>query len=200
MLAALSSMPPADAESKSHQACHKVMALESFRSARAVMLYMPLPGEVDTAELALASWRDGKTVLAPKVSWEQRHMIPMRIHSLDDPFETNEDGGFREPTDGEPWPVDRIDFIIVPALAFDRRGHRLGRGAGFYDRFLARPEVRAVACGLGFGEQLVDELPIHDNDWPVNLLVTDREVLTFDNQPAYEASVSRADGPHGGAR
>ena len=81
---------------------------------------------------------------------------------------------------GQVWPLEDIDFIIVPALAYDHNGGRLGRGGGFYDRFLAHTEVKAVTCGLAFSEQLVDELPIHAHDYPVQILVTDKDVIRFE--------------------
>ena len=105
-------------------------------------------------------------------------MIPTRIHSLDAGLETRVHG-IREPTDGEPLALESLDLVIVPALTFDRSGNRLGRGAGFYDRFLSSPQFRGTAVGLAFCEQLVDEVPVYDNDVPVHMLVTDEEVLRF---------------------
>ncbi len=175
-------MPPSVSADKSRRACEMLIALPEFRQARTVMGYLPIPHEVDLAPVALAAWQDQKTFLAPKVNWEQRHMIAVECRSLDDEF-TIEHRGIREPADGDPWPEGQIDLIIVPALAYDRRGHRLGRGGGFYDRFLARPGLNAVACGLGFDEQLVDRVPVRRHDHPLDMLVTDREVLTFVQRP-----------------
>jgi len=176
-------MSQEDAARKSRLACQRVIALAEFRSAEAVMIYLPMAHELDTTELAKAAWEAQKVVLAPKVDWRDRHMMALRIHSVDDRI-VEHDYGLREPIDGEPWPMEDIDLIIVPALAFDRRGHRLGHGAGFYDRFLARPGVHAATCGLAFAEQCIEELPVHPNDWPVDMLVTDEYVLRFNNRKA----------------
>jgi len=176
MKATLAAIPPEQAAAESRAAREKLIALEEFRTARAVMLYLPIPGEVDCVPVALAAWQDAKTVLVPKVGWEQRHMIPVRCRSIDD--EMIEDRyGLRTPAGGEPWPAEEIDLIVVPALAYDRQGHRLGRGGGFYDRFLAREDVKAVTCGLAFHQQVVDQVPCDPNDHPVDILVTDRQVL-----------------------
>ena len=104
-------------------------------------------------------------------------MSAVEIRSLEDDF-TPGAFGIREPV-GEPWPIDGIDLIVVPALAYDRRGNRLGKGGGFYDRFLALPSRRGVPCGLGFDEQLLDEVPTDDHDHPIDMVVTDKEVLRF---------------------
>ena len=176
MKAALAAMDPQQAAAKSRSACQRLIALEEFRAARVVMLYLPIPREVDTVPIALRAWQDAKTVVVPKVGWEQRHMIAVRCRSMDE--EMVEDRyGLRTPAAGEPLPVDQIDLIVVPALAYDRHGNRLGRGGGFYDRFLSATQVKAVTCGLTFHEQLIDQVPCDQNDYPVDILVTDREVV-----------------------
>lgn len=174
----ISAMSPQIAQAKSQIACASVLALPEYRDARTIMLYLPMPGEADCSPVASHAWQAGKTVLAPKVTWAPREMIAVQIDSLDEGVVAGE-YGIPMPAGDERWPADKIDFMIVPALAFDRRGHRLGRGAGFYDRFLAQDALRAAVCGLSFGEQLVDQLPNHPHDQPVEILVTDREVLRF---------------------
>ncbi len=178
MKATLAAMTEQDAKTKSYAACKSLLALSEYRDAQVIMLYLPIPEEVDTAEVALHAWQTGKTVLTPKVSMAQRHLMPLEIKSLDDDLTAGQ-FGILEPTNGQVWPLEDIDFIIVPALAYDRNGGRLGRGGGFYDRFLAHTEVKAVTCGLAFSEQLVDELPIHAHDYPVQILVTDKDVIRF---------------------
>jgi 5-formyltetrahydrofolate cyclo-ligase len=187
MLATLAAMSAETVAAKSHQACRRLADLEEFRSSSTVMIYLPMPRELDTAPLALAAWQDGKTVVAPRVFWGQRHMIPVLCQSLNDKDLSPGRFGVREPLEGEPWPLEEIDLVVAPALAFDRRGHRLGRGGGFYDRFLASPLLKAAACGLGFAEQVVEELPIADNDHRLDILVTDKEVLRFEHHKSRRA-------------
>ena len=179
MLKTLAAMSAQTIAAKSHLACQALADLAEFRSAATVMIYLPMPRELDTAPLALAAWHQDKTVVAPRVVWGQGHMVPVLCRSLDDGDLTPPRFGVREPMEGEPWPLEEIDLVVAPALAFDRRGHRLGRGGGFYDRFLASSMLKATACGLGFAEQVVDELPTADNDHPLDILVTDKEVLRF---------------------
>jgi len=139
------------------------------------MVFLSLPGEVDTSPLVLRAWQDRKRVLAPKVSWEQRRMLPIEIRSLTDDLSTST-MGIREPIAGVPIPIPLIDLAIVPGLAFDKFGNRLGRGRGFYDRFLAHPEFKGVACGLTLEEQMVTTVPVGPLDRHVNMVVTDEKV------------------------
>ena len=178
MRAALAAMDSRAAADKSRRACDALIALDEFRQARVVMIYLKIPNELDADAIARAAWEDGKTVLVPKVVWEDRRMEAVKIDSLDAGLiETPQ--GLREPPEGKHWPVEQIDFVAAPALAFDRSGSRLGRGGGFYDRFLSSPQMHSVLCGLAFSEQVVDEVPVDGHDHPVDILVTDAETLRF---------------------
>jgi 5-formyltetrahydrofolate cyclo-ligase len=163
---------------KSLAACGFVASSPEFAAARIVMLYLSTPSEVDTSPLALKCWQAGKTVVVPKVSWDQRRMLPVEISSLADPT-TISGPGIREPVAGKPVPTDFIDLVIVPGLGFSNNGYRIGRGMGFYDRFLAQGEFIGVSCGLAFDEQVVENLPVLDHDIPLGMLVTDRGIRRF---------------------
>jgi len=186
MKAALASIPPQDVTDRSEAACRLLIDLPEYRDARAVMLYLPLPHEPDPTRLALHAWEEGKTVLAPKVDWARRDMLAVEIHSMQEGVVAGK-YGVPVPPDGPVRAPERIDLVIVPALAYDRSGGRLGRGGGFYDRFLSELREDTVTCGLGFSEQVVDELPTGEHDRPVDILVTDKEVLRF-RSPAQRES------------
>jgi 5-formyltetrahydrofolate cyclo-ligase len=174
----LADMTEAQRHTKSTAAGSLVATTPEFQAARVIMLYLHTPMEVDTAPLALRAWQDGKTVLVPKVSWDQRRMLPVEISSLRDGMTTT-GSGVREPIAGKPVPVDLIDLVIVPGLGFSDNGYRIGRGMGFYDRFLAQAEFAGVSCGLAFEEQIVPDLPVLDHDMPLGMLATDRGVRRF---------------------
>ena len=178
----LYAMEPQEIASRSCAACTALIALDEFKAARAVMLYMPIAHEVDCLSAAMVAWQQDKTVLVPKVDRQRGRMTAVTCRGMDDDMVSGS-YGIREPANGELWLVEEIDFIVVPALAYDRSGNRLGRGAGFYDRFLSQKGLGAVTCGLAFDEQGVDAVPVHDHDWPVAILVTDKEVLRFNNPP-----------------
>jgi 5-formyltetrahydrofolate cyclo-ligase len=160
---ALASMDDADRHAKSLSACGWIAGSPEFAGASVVMLYLSTPHEVDTASLALRCWQAGKSVVVPKVSWDQRRMLPVEIASLQTGLTTT-GPGIREPDagTGKPIPTDLI-----------------GRGMGFYDRFLAQPEFVGVSCGLAFEEQIVPALPVLDHDVPLSMLATDRGIRRF---------------------
>jgi 5-formyltetrahydrofolate cyclo-ligase len=165
---------------KSQKACRNLVSTPQFQSASTVMMYLSLPHEVDTSEVVLYAWQLGKTVVVPKISWQQRHMIPVQISSLETDFSTKV-AGLRNPVTGVPTPIEEIDLVVAPALGFDRKGNRLGRGASFYDRFFANEQLKATRCGFAFAEQLVDSVPFEERDEPVDFLVTDKEILYFNS-------------------
>ena len=174
----LDAMSDVDRHRKSLAACSLITAAPEFTAARCVMLYVSIPTEVDTAPLALRAWQAGKTVVVPKVSWDQRRMLPIEIHSLTTGM-TSTGPGIREPIAGNPWPLDMVDLVIVPGLGFTNTGYRIGRGMGFYDRFLAQPDFLGVSCGLAFSEQVVNDLPVLDHDVPLSMLATDTGLTRF---------------------
>ena len=175
----LASMGEVDRHAKSAAACRLVAGSPEFDAARVVMLYLSTPTEVDTASLALKCWQQNKSVVVPKVSWDQRRMLPVEISSLKDAMTTTAGGVVREPVSGKPIPLDLIDLVVVPGLGFTPKGYRIGRGMGFYDRFLAQTEFVGLSCGLAFEEQIVADLPVLDHDMPLGMLVTDRGIRRF---------------------
>lgn len=174
----LLAVQPEQREAKSRLACDLLVATEQFQGASTIMLFLSLRHEIETAEAILAAWQAGKTVAVPKVSWEQRHMIPVQINSLETGLSTDA-WGLRNPTGGAPVPFGDIDLVVTPGLAFDAKGNRLGRGGGYYDRFLAHDRLKACKCGFAFAEQLIDSVPVTDHDQPMDMLITDAGVLNF---------------------
>lgn len=161
---------------KSRKVCRNLISTAEFRDASVVMMYLPLPHEVDISEAILSAWQCGKTVAVPKVSWQQRHMIPVQIDSLDP---APRRGGA---ITGTPIPFSEIALVVAPGLGFDRGGNRLGRGGSYYDRFFASGELRAVRCGVAFAEQVLESVPVMEHDVPVDILVTDEEILYFERR------------------
>jgi 5-formyltetrahydrofolate cyclo-ligase len=176
MRAAIEAIDPEEALARSRQAAANLIALPAFRDARVLMLYLTIPGEVDTAPIAHAAWQAGKTVLAPKACGVRKLMKPVVCIAHDEDL-FHPHNGLRQPAGNDVVPSREIDLVIVPALAFDRRCNRLGRGGGFYDRFLADPQLRAVTVGYAFAEQIIGNVPMHENDLPVDIVVTDRNVF-----------------------
>ena len=172
----LAAMSPESRATKGCLAAERIIRQPEFHDAKVVMIFLNTETEIDTVAIALAAWAGDKTVLVPRVSISDRHMIALECRSLHAGL-IESSYGILEPIDGEAWPIESIDLIIVPGLAFDRAGNRLGQGAGFYDRFLATDGMRARTCGLAFREQLIEAVPVSSDDWPMDIVVTDHEVI-----------------------
>ncbi len=181
LLDCLLAIPPEQRSERSRKACQNLFSTIQFQHASTIMMFLSLPHEVDTSEAILHAWQLGKVVAVPKISWQQRHMIPVQINSLETGFSTGA-SGLRNPISGLPVPFGEIDLVVTPALGFDKKGNRLGRGGSYYDRFFANAELRAGRCGFAFAEQLLDSIPVTEHDVPVEILVTDEEIMYFDKQ------------------
>lgn len=176
--AQIAGISPAELHERSVRACSRLAHTPEYARSEIIMVFLSLPTEVDTTTLVLQAWRDRKRVLAPKVSWEQRRMLPIQIDSLSDDLSESV-LGIREPADGVPIPLADIDLVIVPGIGFDMTGNRLGRGRGFYDRFLAHRDWAGVACGLALQDQVLEAVPVSEHDMRVQMLVTDTTVYRF---------------------
>lgn len=158
-------------EEKSRRIAESVLRLEEVKDAKSVFCYVSFRSEVDTALLLNALWKAGKVTAVPKVDGKQ--MAFYEIHSRDD----LDCGycGIPEPKPGCAL-MQQADIIVMPGLAFDTEGHRLGYGGGFYDRFLeANPNGWKLA--LAFEEQIQRKIPSEKQDVRVDGIVTDRRTI-----------------------
>ncbi|MCG3128031.1 MAG: putative protein YqgN [Phycisphaerae bacterium] len=163
-------------------AAELLAATPEFTAARTIMLFLSMAGEIDTAPLGEICWQRGVRVAAPRVLWDELRLVPVLMPSLADVRPGA--GGIPEPAGDQEIPLPEINLVVVPGLAFDARGARLGRGRGFYDRFLAQPELRGVSAGMALEEQLVAHVPSSPHDVRVQMLVTHRCIRRFPPEPA----------------
>jgi len=140
------------------------------------MFFISLPHEVETIPMIEESLKLGKRVAAPvtgeEISPAEVTFDSGGLYLVPGAF------GIREPT-GKKVPPGEIDFAVVPGLAFDLEGNRLGRGKGYYDRFLKELKADAFLCGVAFECQVLGEIPHGDEDIPVKALVTEERLIRF---------------------
>lgn len=136
----------------------------AFRKAAVVMIYSALPDEVQTQSF-IEKWRDEKRIILPTVVGDD--IIPVELTSTTG-FAVG-DFNILEPQN-KPY-EGSFDLIVVPGVAFDRNGNRIGRGRGYYDRFLCQhPNVKRI--GICFDFQLVDEVPTEPNDISMDEIIS----------------------------
>lgn len=142
----------------------------------AVMVYLSMKSEVETWKLVETGLNQGRKIIAPVVDTNSGNLIPKRIQNLDNDLIRHKYGMF-EPKDSCPdFPPDKLQLILVPGLAFDRKGYRIGYGKGFYDRFLLSCP-NAVTVGIAYQLQLVDDTYPQPWDIPVQHIFTEHGLL-----------------------
>lgn len=156
----------------------RLQAIPEWRHAQTIFCFIAMRDELPTRPLIEASWRDGKWVAAPVI--DDSDPVTMSAFVITD-WEQLRPGRFGilapDRSTARPLSLPEIDLVIVPGLAFDRSCMRLGRGGGYYDRFLARLDAEAVTVGWTASPFLLDEsLPRQAHDREVDIIVTDQEV------------------------
>ena len=171
-------MPPSACAQRSARIVERLESMAEISTAATVALFWPIEEkhEVDLRAIDQAIRARGGRVAYPSIDPETREMT-FRIVS--DVATLEERGlGFREPPEAAPEvPSGELSTIVVPALAIDPTGHRIGYGAGFYDRTLARYANEATTLGVAFDYQLISEVPVTSGDTPVAWIVTDGRTL-----------------------
>ena len=159
--------------SKSRVILDKFLALSVFQGAKTVLFYASIEGEVDTFVMVEQALRLKKIVALPLVRKEEKQIIPIVIHTVGELKQGAY--GILEPPDSAERVIapEEIDLAVVPGVAFDRSNNRLGRGMGYYDRFLSQLPLKTPIVGLAYDFQVVDSIPgIEPHDRPVTMVLT----------------------------
>ena len=171
--ARLRTIPPHQRRELSRQAVLKLLTQGPFRSAQTILGYLPLADEVDLFPALEWAWAAGKTISLPRFVSASNHYCAAVADSSIRRAQRGAFGVIEPSADAPVLPLNRLDFVLVPGVAFDRSGMRLGRGKGFYDRLLAEVDAAAcMKCGVALDEQVVDELPAGPHDIAMNFILT----------------------------
>lgn len=163
-------LPGADRDRRTGLAVGHLLGLAELRRPGTVALYAALPGEIDPAPARPELEARGARIVLPRVHADGHLELVAADGALSPGFR-----GVLEP-DGPALPPADVDVIVVPGVAFDRDGGRLGQGGGHYDRLLAAVGGSTTAVGFAFAFQVVEHVPLLDHDRPVDVLVTDEAV------------------------
>lgn len=166
------SLDSAEVKEKSRQIMKKLFSLEEFRAAKTIMFYVSKDNEVNTHNIIKHSL-DNKVVCVPKTNLATKNIDAYSIDS----FDQLSIGTFyvMEPNKGKLVDSSKIDLIFLPGLVFDKNGNRLGRGKGYYDKFLKNTKAKKI--GLAFDFQVIDGVPTNKHDVSVDMIVTEKEVI-----------------------
>ncbi len=161
-------MPKSELQNRSDVIMKEIELSQEFIAAKTILAYWSMPDEVQTHQF-IEKWNDVKNFLLPQVDGDN---LKVRVYEGPKSFKKNPSFNVYEPTGKEEKNLNKIDLVIVPGIAFDRKNNRLGRGKGYYDRFLTKVK-KAVKMGVAFDFQLVREIPVDKTDVPVDLVITD---------------------------
>ena len=166
--ATLEKISPAVRTVESIDLCERLEA--QLRSARTILFFAPLPDELDIWPLLEQFLALGKTCALPFYDTTTKNYSARQVQNLTADIAIGY-FGIREPTSNCPAiPLEKFDLVLVPGVAFDWNGNRLGRGRGFYDRLLK--QVSGLKCGVGHDVQLLGKIPTEPHDARVNFIVT----------------------------
>ncbi len=165
-----------DVRKNSRRIAARLCAQAMFHQARQVLLYSPDENEVDTEELWQESRRRGIAVYYPRVTADKQTVEFVRRHD-NEPLIPGVFDILVPPGEDLLSGVSRTDLVLLPGVGFDRTGHRLGRGRGYYDRALSGALAGALRVGLAHECQVVPHIPIDPHDERVDYVVTERRLI-----------------------
>ena len=175
--AAIRSVSPDERTAASRLVCQRLEQFSIWRDADAILFYAPLADEVDVWPLLAVALAKGKMIALPRFRANQDAYEACLLTNLSQDLRPG-NFGVREPSDRCPViPINQLDLVLVPGVAFAVDGHRLGRGKGYYDRLLAN--VRGAKCGLAFEQQVVTEIPAEPHDRILDYIVTPTRLVAI---------------------
>lgn len=166
-------MNPEEVLKRSRTAQNIFLKSNQYQNAKSVMLYIPIGNEIDTSELMKDAFKSGKDVLVPVTNSETFEISAYKITEKTE-FEK---GTFsvKEPKEKVSFDASDIDVVLVPGIAFDRSGGRVGFGKGCYDKFLKN--IKAVKVGFCYDFQITDYIDTDTNDVTMDYIITEKEFI-----------------------
>jgi 5-formyltetrahydrofolate cyclo-ligase len=164
------------AETASQRVWNILKGRGEFQKAKGIGAFASIPHEINTYPILEGTLSMGKKLYLPKVSKDKSSFEFFPVTDLKNltpgPF------GIQEPTAAKAADWGDLDMVLVPGLAFDRKGNRLGFGKGFYDRVLPRLKKNCLIVGLGYAFQLVEKVPTRTHDFPVKAVLCETGFLS----------------------
>lgn len=175
-------------EQCSASALNSLVSSVEYKNASMVLGFMPMFDELDITPILQKALDDGKTVAVPRMSETGNDMEFYIIQSMNDSFTTDNKYKIKEPalnlSELKPEQIDSSAIILVPGLVFNLEGARLGRGKGYYDKYLSRiPEkTKPVLCGCTFTICVTKAIPMEENDFRVNYMLNEYGFISLSQQ------------------
>ncbi len=166
------SIKPKDRNTWSRSAVQHLLKSPLYKKSKSIAVFLSFASEVQTKDLIMRAWRDRKTVVIP-ITWEGLRKPFFAVYKKGDALEKSKYGPMELKNPTKPFQFHQLDLVVVPGLAFDKEGHRLGYGGGTYDALLTKTR-RARPVGLFFSNQELNRLPREGHDKPLVAVSTEK--------------------------
>ncbi len=163
---------------RSEAASSRLFALPEFEKAYTIMFFVSFGSEIETKPMLEQAQKLGKRVVAPRSQPARRLLIPCEVRNPTEELIPGHYGILEPKSECAVVPIEEIELVVVPGVAWGEDGYRVGYGGGYYDRFLRRCK-QALRVGLALEMQVVPSVPHSRSDLPVDLLVTENKVRRF---------------------
>lgn len=177
-LAKRSSLTAGQVKSASAKIAAKFLVLVDRVAAERIMLYYSFRNEVITHDIIDKLLAKNKEVFLPYTVVGKKEIQINRINDIKDDLIEGV-YGVMEPRKKENQSIKDLDIVVVPGMVFTKKGYRLGYGGGYYDRFLSRLSKKTCTIGFVFDSLLLNELPLEEHDLPVEMIITEKNIIDF---------------------
>ncbi len=156
----------------------RLFEFANFLEAKIAMLYVNSDNEVATQDILSRSYAYGKIIVLPAFNTETFEMTLMKVDALEKDLCIGPRGILEpDPDRCKVVPIDRIDIAIIPAIALDEKGGRIGSGEGYYDRLIPELAITTRKVALAFEEQIIQQVPLESHDKHVDIIITDKRII-----------------------
>ena len=163
-----------------HIITKKIIKSDIYKNAKSIFIYVSYSSEVDTIEIINDALALNKEVYVPKIYKDKEEMEAVRIHNLDNMIV--DEWGILEPAYVDKNLIgDKFDLIIMPGVAFDMKGNRIGYGGGYYDKYIDKYEGEVKLLALAFNIQIINNIESEPHDIKMDYIITEWDNYTFKN-------------------
>ncbi|MDR5586229.1 MULTISPECIES: 5-formyltetrahydrofolate cyclo-ligase [Clostridium] len=155
---------------------NKFLKSKFYSQCRNIFVYISYDSEIDTKTIIRKALEDGKNIYVPRTNYNTKLMEAVKISSLENLIKDKH--GILQPTEsGLAVELEEIDLIIMPGVAFDNNGGRMGYGGGFYDRYMSKCSKNIQKISLAYDFQILDNVPMDSHDTRVNSIITENKEI-----------------------
>ncbi len=175
---AIQSIPAEGLQKKNAQLENRLFEFANFIEANISLLYMPHGNEVDTKHIIQRCFDYNKLIVLPAFNIAKFTMTLLKVDNLDDDLGLGPRGILEpDPNHCKVVPIDRIDIAILPGIALDEKGGRIGSGEGYYDRLVPRLPITTRKVALAYECQIVQQVPMESHDKHVDIIITEERII-----------------------